>query len=898
MEIRRVALIYDDRERPETTGVYCRRALESLVDVVHFRADELNAIPDRGFDFYLNIDDGLEYHLPAGLHPCGWWAIDTHLNFERCPRKARGFDLVLAAQRDGAARLEAEGIASAQWLPLACDPEIHRRHEVEKSHDVAFVGNLFPGPRTELIERLRRRFRSTFVGRAYFEEMARIYSAARLVFNRSLRNDVNMRVFEAMAAGSLLLTNDLAENGQAELFRDGVHLATYRDAEELLDKAAYYLERETVRERIAAAGRNEALERHTYRHRMQTILETAGRSTLRIAVPTDGEWGRAPGRDTSRRQEAADEPVGSQPSSAGPAESLPDPGYYEFARPELLALIPGTARRVLDVGCGAGRLGEALKARQPAQVAGVERVAGAAERARSRLDDVFTGDVEQLDLPFAAGRFDCIVCGDVIEHLREPRRFLRRARDWLEPRGRLVASLPNVRHHTVVSSLVEGNWTYEAAGLLDETHLSFFTRRDMIDLFESAGFRIDDLRMVPGPGHDEWRQSGSPGEVRVGRLHIADMAPEEAEEFYVYQYLIVASAREGHEPTPFNGDRGACDQVSAGGARHAGIEPAGRSRTPEDSRRLRIAFLGNFEQAWSTEQYAADALEGIGHVVDRIHEYGVSSAGDVLDWIARSDADCLLFFKGRIGVDPTNVEAVLRPDPGRLVDLIRRSPVPAYLWYYDRVLNYDAEPSRLEWMRRVAPLCRTAFVTDGGLASTDWANWRVLRQGISRPTIATVEIPEESREDLAFIGQLYGARREEVEPVRREFDVNMITQVFGRELSAVVRRHRIILGPRYPGAPGYWSDRIYVVLGHGGFFLAPEIEGMREEGLHPGIHYAPLGDDPVREIRHWLARPEERARIARQGQELVLGRFTYEDRVRELCATITATLNAPANSGG
>ncbi|MHB1561329.1 MAG: glycosyltransferase, partial [Isosphaeraceae bacterium] len=151
MEIRRVALIYDDRERPETTGVYCRRALESLVDVAHFRPDELNAIPDRGFDFYLNIDDGLEYQLPAGLHPCGWWAIDTHLNFERCPRKARGFDLVLAAQRDGAARLKAEGIATAQWLPLACDPEIHRRHEAAKSHDVAFVGNLFPGPRTELI---------------------------------------------------------------------------------------------------------------------------------------------------------------------------------------------------------------------------------------------------------------------------------------------------------------------------------------------------------------------------------------------------------------------------------------------------------------------------------------------------------------------------------------------------------------------------------------------------------------------------------------------------------------------------------------------------------------------------------------------------------------------------
>ena len=132
-------------------------------------------------------------------------------------------------------------------------------------------------------------------------------------------------------------------------------------------------------------------------------------------------------------------------------------------------------------------------------------------------------------------------------------------------------------------------------------------------------------------------------------------------------------------------------------------------------------------------------------------------------------------------------------------------------------------------------------------------------------------------------------------PIRREFKVNVISQVFGRELSSVIRRHRIIIGPSYPSAAGYWSDRIYVVLGHGGFFLAPEVPGMRDEGLEPGVHYAALGDDPVRDIRYWLARPEERARIARQGQELVLSRFTYEDRVRELCAVIAATLGQMKN---
>ena len=284
MKIGRVALIYDDRPRPETTGVYCRRALESLVEVVHFRPDELSAIPTQGFDLYLNIDDGLRYHLPAALHPCACWVIDTHMDFGWCLEKARGFDLVFAAQRDGTEQLRGAGIDSAAWLPLACDPEIHCKHDVLKAYDVAFVGNVFPGPRADLLNLVRRRYPLAFIGNAYFEEMARAYSAARTAFNRSIKNDVNMRVFEALACGSLLVTNDLAANGQAELFRDGVHLATYREPEELLDKLAFYLEREEVRERIAAGGRAEAIEKHTYRHRMERLLSEAEAALARAVV--------------------------------------------------------------------------------------------------------------------------------------------------------------------------------------------------------------------------------------------------------------------------------------------------------------------------------------------------------------------------------------------------------------------------------------------------------------------------------------------------------------------------------------------------------------------------------------------------------------------------------------
>jgi len=181
---------------------------------------------------------------------------------------------------------------------------------------------------------------------------------------------------------------------------------------------------------------------------------------------------------------------GPEVSPPQPTEATPDPFYFGHVRPEVLALIPETARRVLDIGCGAGRLGEAIKQRQGANVSGIEFDARAAAAARQRLDQVWAGDVEQLDLKIPPGSFDAIVCADILEHLRDPVRLLRQSREWLAPGGSLIASIPNVRHHSVVRSLLQGNWTYESAGLLDRTHLRFFTRREIEKLFYRAGFAI------------------------------------------------------------------------------------------------------------------------------------------------------------------------------------------------------------------------------------------------------------------------------------------------------------------------------------------------------------------------------------------------------------------------
>ncbi len=260
MSIRRIAVVFDNTRRPETTGFYCRRALAELVglgklaDVEHLLPEELDRVQRGEFDLFLAIDDGLSYPWPKPLRPTAWWAIDTHLDFSRTLERGWQSDFVFAAQRNGAERLRREGISDAAWLPLACDPRIHQRHDVPQQFDIAFVGHEIPGERTRLLDLIRDHFPNHFIGQKYRKAMAATYSSGRMGFNRSVKDDINMRVFEVPACGAFLLTNDLAENGQLELLIPGQHIETYGSDEELLDKARFYLTNDEQRERIARAG--------------------------------------------------------------------------------------------------------------------------------------------------------------------------------------------------------------------------------------------------------------------------------------------------------------------------------------------------------------------------------------------------------------------------------------------------------------------------------------------------------------------------------------------------------------------------------------------------------------------------------------------------------------------
>ena len=179
---------------------------------------------------------------------------------------------------------------------------------------------------------------------------------------------------------------------------------------------------------------------------------------------------------------------------------------YPFdERREVLPFVPVSARVVLDVGCGRGGFGFALRREGPARTLwAVEPDPDLAAEAAHHYDGMLTGTYpEALDSdgsgrpagPDGPGvRFDCIVFNDVLEHLVDPWAVLRDTVRHLAPGGTVVASIPNVRNaRTVARLVVRGDWTYVDMGVLDRTHLRFFTRRTVRALFEDSGYEVEAL---------------------------------------------------------------------------------------------------------------------------------------------------------------------------------------------------------------------------------------------------------------------------------------------------------------------------------------------------------------------------------------------------------------------
>jgi 2-polyprenyl-3-methyl-5-hydroxy-6-metoxy-1,4-benzoquinol methylase len=176
---------------------------------------------------------------------------------------------------------------------------------------------------------------------------------------------------------------------------------------------------------------------------------------------------------------------------------VPPRSYFEQARPELVAQLPaGRLGRLLDVGCGAGGVGRALRDRVDF-LAGIELDAEAAASAREVYDEVVTGRAEQV-VDSLSGPFDTILAYDLLEHLADPVELLRRLRGVTSANALLHVSVPNARHWSLVRDLVlHGTFGYTDWGHRDRTHLRWFTRADLVALLEGAGWRVERTMHAP-----------------------------------------------------------------------------------------------------------------------------------------------------------------------------------------------------------------------------------------------------------------------------------------------------------------------------------------------------------------------------------------------------------------
>ncbi|MBI1807850.1 MAG: class I SAM-dependent methyltransferase [Ignavibacteria bacterium] len=204
--------------------------------------------------------------------------------------------------------------------------------------------------------------------------------------------------------------------------------------------------------------------------------------------------------------------------------------YFSGTRPEIISLVPRGIKKLLDVGCGNGDLAYVAKTSLAIQeVVGVELYKPAAEVARTKLDRVIEGNIEELALHFPDGHFDCIVCADVLEHTKDPWLVLRKLRRCLNDEGVLIASIPNLRHIDPILMILFDRFEYEESGILDKTHLRFFSLRTMRKMFDETGYKI----------LTEWTNRSRSWKFKLLNLFsLGLMRP-----FSVYQYIFVVNKK-------------------------------------------------------------------------------------------------------------------------------------------------------------------------------------------------------------------------------------------------------------------------------------------------------------------------------------------------------------------
>ena len=298
---------------------------------------------------------------------------------------------------------------------------------------------------------------------------------------------------------------------------------------------------------------------------------------------------------------------------------------------------------------------------------------------------------------------------------------------------------------------------------------------------------------------------------------------------------------------------------------------------------MKIIYLGNFDNPYSdtTEKHIKYSFEKLGHKVIPINERDFyQERNQILEKIHYEDID--LFFFHKAGLDMFGIP------PEDIVELLTCITCQKVFWFFDNVEVNDPKRKREKWMELVIPFVDYGFLTDvTWIRRYKYPNLFPLRMGIGDENLSLGKYQKEYDIPIAFLGAIYGERRNLVTALKKEFGnekFRVFNNIFGQDLKDFCASCKILIAPSYPGDDFYWSSRIYQIIGNGGFLIHPKFEGLKDEGWIEGKHYVGYKNYPemVEKIKYYLEHEDERQKIQKTGYKFCIQNFTFTQRIEEM----------------